>query len=371
MTKSPLNRDRHREREDPHRQIPPHSDSPGLLSYLEELFCLHPRVVEPGKVNPEPDAFPDRVILRAAFGMGGKDLGPAIYERTWKPTSSRQPGKEELVALSNVLLAKARHDCQAIGRPQLYVILAYNNGRGATAYARHLLALVPGPREYDEKSVPAEEDGSGHSTTASALLAQVTADRRFLLEHSSRMLGSYQSAVEGLLAKFEARLTQTENANSRLLEVSAELARVRADLDDRRATRERLERREAFVYSKIEQGMAMLQGYLPAVIAYASKASAGVLEGVRAFVASLDEAQREALFGPSGILNDEQKTLFIGIVDGTVAPCRLGEFIETLTPDQMAGAQRILAQAQLVNLLGVADAVRRAQGESGSAASAS
>jgi hypothetical protein len=147
-----------------------------------------------------------------------------------------------------------------------------------------------------------------------------------------------------------------------------EVIKPREELLDRSANRELRERKAAFWQGQVETGMSLLQSYLPPIIAYATQGNAGVREGVTAFATSLDMPRRDALFGEwngaqlvkPGVLSEEQATWFSGIVGGNEPPSRVADFIATISPEQMAIAHQILRQDQLVGLMAVADAVKKA-----------
>lgn len=351
------------------RQIVPHADDEALFAFLEEQFWISDGDAAPGKIKSGVDAFADRIVLRAALGNAAKDLGPIIFEQTWKPTTSPQPSREVLVELANTLLAKARHDCAQLGRRQRYVVQAFNRARSAQAIGRHLMAISP-PREfeYDEQPDELEVDG----TNASSLLRELYKDRRFLAEQSATMFRDYRDAMAQLIDKYEARLAKSEGANAELLKMSVEVVKMKEELLDKKLTRDLRLRAEEFKQKQIEEAVGMLKGLLPTVQAYMSRGKHGIVEGVRGFIDSLTGEQAERLFGAQvdgvrtrGILDEAQVALVDGVASGTVEPQRLGELVTSLRPEQLAAAQQVLSPTQIQQLGGLASAAQSAMNANG------
>jgi hypothetical protein len=195
------------EKEDPHRQITPIAvgEAVEMLAWLEDLFSLSPRDTEVGKVKTTPDEMPERVVLRAVFGQGGRDLGPEIKAETWKPTTSPLPSREFLLTLANKFLGLARKDCAALGKPQRYGLFAYSNFKGASYYERHLFSLSPGAKEYREHEAPATDDEDTHRDR---LLASSLAHARWQQEQFAETIGGVMRLQQEIIREQRVALTQ-------------------------------------------------------------------------------------------------------------------------------------------------------------------
>lgn len=363
------------EKEDPHRQIIPTAEDPELCDFLEDLFHLH-NAEQPGKPNVAPDLFPDRIVLRTVHGKAGKDLGPVLLQQEWKATTAPQPKQEAIVALSNKILSAARHDAQALGKEQRYVVLAYSAVKGANSYARHLLKVKPGPKEYLERDSVPDEEELVDGTTPKALLSELFRDRRFHQELSARMFTDYRDSMEGLIGRYEARLSQVEHVNSDLLRAHMELIKTKEELLDRKAARELRERKEAFWQERIERAFGIAEHLLPPLVASMTQPKGGIVDGIKRFAMSLDSAQRDALLGEwtddgqrvsEGILDEQQVETFGAILDGKLGAEHVGGFLTSLRQEQMIAAQAVLKEEQIGGLLAVYQLAQRSAQANGAA----
>jgi hypothetical protein len=359
--------------DDSHRQIIARPDDEALFEFLAGLFYLSPSG-EPGKVKDEADHFPERITLRTVFNVGAReDVGPVLHQEEWKASAAPLLRTEQIVELSNRLLQKAKHDCSCAGRKMLYTVTAHSNRKGAEPYARHLISLNPGGREL--AVVPEEDD----ATTTKGLLRELYRDRRFQQEHTLRMFESYQSAMDGVIGRYEARLAASEQANATLLQTHMQLVQLKEELADRKLARELKADRERFMQEKIQKGINLVEtvavplimkkitGHLPQP---APIGGGGDTNVVAAWLRSLNEVQEHALFGvwsaghqvKRGLLSAEQARALAAIADGQASGDAIGAFVSTLDPQQLAGAQAILTQEQTAALLAIFEVGRQANG---------
>jgi hypothetical protein len=78
-------------------------------------------------------------------------------------------------------------------------------------------ARTRGPKEYRETEATPNEEDSRANGSIKSLLLELYKDRRFQQENTARMFENYRGMMEGLVSKYETRLSATENVNQQLL----------------------------------------------------------------------------------------------------------------------------------------------------------
>lgn len=346
------------ERDDPHRAITPTvvGEAANILAWMEDQFRIEPRDTAPGTAKSGTDAMPETIVLRTVSGAGGRNLGPALHQESWKPSVSPLPTRERLVELSNKFLSSAQKAANTDGRRLRFALLAYSNLKGSTAYSRHTFVVAPTGIEYaDAESIPASDDeDSVRDRFHREALAHVRWKEEMLAESLSSVMRLQQDIIvnqQKQLAQAEADrrmwITATEEALSRKTEreAKAEIGKAKA--------------------RALHVGLDLVGGLVPALGVYLSKGAPQLVgNAVRAFLDTLDDQQRRALLGvwdrdqrvEAGILDEEQVKLIAAIADGQVPPARLSEIVGSLTPEQLTAAQQVLSMAQVQQLIALAKA---------------
>ncbi len=195
------------ETEDQHRQIVVKPDDEGLFGFLLECFHVTPHDAPPGKVKDSVDVMPDRVTLRVCVlhEAGREDVGPLLFGKEWKATVAPCPKAEELIALCNTLIAKAQHDCSQSGKRRVYTVQAFNVGKSAEAFARHLITMTPRSREMTV--VPDDEELGGGVLSTKLLLGLLSNSER----NARWMAELAMNTVSGALERSDARLERVES----------------------------------------------------------------------------------------------------------------------------------------------------------------
>lgn len=359
--------DKELEKEARHRQIVPVAtgEVSKILAWLEGLFILSPNDAAPGKVKSEPDSMPERIVMCPVYGFGGRERGPEINPRTFKPLTQRPPGREALVELANEYYRKARQHATAMRTRQRYCLFAYNNVKGADAYDHHPFVVVPGPKDAEATrefgtsaySAPAADDEDTHRDRE---IESLRADRRWMFEqmteYTSGVMRLQQEVIQDL--REENRQLLSDRRADR---IAAEEALSKAA--ERRAQEKWAETRNMVINDMWGYAKAQV---LPAVTAYLSKGRVGIAQMMGAFFQSLDDKQRETIFGEwqkqgdrdvrtrPGILDEDQVHIFINVLEGNMPPARVTDFMTSLRPEQYAAAQGILRQEQVQQLMTLA-----------------
>ncbi len=352
---------KHRDnRDDNARQIVPEPADAELLQFLLEQFSLQPRAAEPGIPNSAPDRYPEKIKVCAVFGVAGRDHGPQLILREWKPMQQALPTRESLVIFCNEILAKCAHDSTVLGKRQRYGVFAYSNLKGPEAYERHLISCVPGPQEYSERNPAPDEDEA--STAKDRHLEMSLAHTRYMFETTMEAIGAVMSRQDATIESQQRVIVESYRSHGETIKLQEELL-------DRRAERDLKVAKAALQQRLLEQGVGMLQMLAPPVIAYLTKGKAGVPEALKQFLESLSEEQSAKLLGGfdangaplgTGLLSVDQVNLLGAMARGEVPVSRVSDFMASLTPTQLMGAQQILNPAQLAGLAALADAVAKA-----------
>jgi hypothetical protein len=364
------------EKDDPHRQIVPSlsGEAASIHEWLEALFYLSPRKdpdekgSEPGKPKSEPDSMPERVVLRAISKRGGIDVGAQIKEKTWKPFSSAVPSREFLVSLANEFYSAARKDASTNGKQQRYGLFAFNNMKGSDYYERHLFVVDPGIKELKEgEAFSASDDEDTHRDR---LTSQALMHTRWTLEYASKQ-------IDGAMKAIMENNRQLMDQNNRLYEANRQHEKDRREmlLQVEEALDRKEERKDKAEWQKLQRDAIMLgaktvAGLLPGIVAHATKGKAGAVEGLKAFVASMDQEQHQKLFGEispegrvvnPGIFTPEQVAIFNAILEEKIPVNNINSLIADLNPEQIMQVQSVLSLDQVQMLATIKDAIDKAE----------
>jgi len=355
-------------KDDAHRQIIPVVDNQDIFGWLLDLFHLSPRSEAPGEVKAEPDRFPERVELCPVFGRGGKDRGRPIHTLEWKPTSSPQPTTEQVVMMTNDFHARAQTDCNGLKHPQRYGLFAFSTLKGSDYYSRCLFPLEVTGRTYAEKDAPAIDDEDTHRDR---LLSSALAHSRWSQEHFAEAISGVLKLQQDIIRQQSDTIARQDSERRAWILASEEAL-------SRKQERDIQLKRSEVVNEVLTDAWHSVKGLLPAMKVYLSKGKVGIVEGIREFVDSLTDGERESLFGvlgedgslaKQGILKPEQIALFLKIAEGQAPPDKLGEFMMSFEPDQLMAAQQAIAPEKLTALMGVVKAASDVLSKQAAAAS--
>jgi hypothetical protein len=132
-----------------------------------------------------------------------------------------------------------------------------------------------------------------------------------------------------------------------------------------------------FKQKSIEEGVLMLKGIMPAVQIYLSKGKVGIAEGLKSFIEGLSSEAELALFGKweggicqkSGILDQDQIKMLVGIAEGKIDPKHVTEVVSGFRAEQLQAASQVLRPDQIQTLGALAKAAHDvANGQNGAQA---
>lgn len=352
------------ERRDPHRQVIPKVQDLKMFEWLEGLFNLTPKDTEPGKPKSKPDSFPEEIVLREVFGSDDRDYGPPITTREWKPTTSPQPDREEIVVLSNEFYEEAQRACNVARRKKKFRLFAKSSLKGAEPYSFYPFSLRPTGTEYGAKNglpVPASDSDDTHR------------DRLLdaSLEHNRWLTSQYTEATSELIRLQQDQIKQQAETIARQ-DVERRAWILASEQALSQASERRIKEERAQVWNDVlKDGWDSVRGLVPGLVAYATKGNVGIVEGLSQFLEKLGkEPEREqALLGrwengqiiERGILDEDQVKLLYGIADGQIDSMRILEFMVSLSSEQLGAAQQVLKPSEVQSLMVLAKAAQSAK----------
>ncbi len=301
------------------------------------------------------EGWPEKIRVAAAYGSGGMKQGPVIKDFNF-PTRGKKQDVEDMIELANAILQLCDEDVDALQKPTTYSASAYNLAVSDRAYSRVAFALRPSgvlPAHVEERGGGEEQDSG---TIRDDLLRELYKDRRFQQMHQLERDERHDRAMDGIMARYEMRLQQTEATNRELLNTHLRLIELKEQLADKKATRELAERKQLFWQQKIEDAVAFGTTFLPGLIAAATNGKAGIIEAVIAFAKTLDNEQELKLFGNwkdgqrlagDSILDEDQAILFSAIVAGRAPVEAVDQFMTGLRMDQQFAVRALLRPEQI------------------------
>lgn len=351
--------EREAQREGAHRQIIPVAGDEAMAEWLEGLFDLSPKPEGEGarvtKPKPEPDAFPERIVLRPIYGLGGRDKGDPIGKpKEWKPTQSPVPNPEQIVQMANSFLADAQRECNVHQRQQRFALFASSSLKGPEPYAKYAFALLPTGKEWG-KSGPGAGAADSEDTHRDRVIETTLAHYRWGIEHNSEVLSGTMKLQQEIILRQNQTISQMESDRRAMLIASEQALSQKEERDEKRKMAE-------FKREKIEQGFKLLLSFAPSVKDYLQgrmKTRVDIASGLHSLIESLSNEERLAFFGnwneadeciQPGILDPDQVRLILRIVEGHEAPIRLNEVVAGLRFEQMDAAQKLLKPEQIQQL---------------------
>lgn len=306
---------------------------------------------------------PERIVLAIIYGSVGMRM-KSIDERAYK-ANAPHPGPEALTSLANDLVRKAQGECDVFNKPTRFAVLAYDSARGASYYARQVLSMQPSGMMPSIDEVASGGYGDEDDPRIKLLERQLEGerkDKRWMMEMFSNTMTGVMERDDARMERMEQMLDQTWEKQTKYMAATEQMLNQAQERKESAAWAEM--KREVVV-----QAWTSVKGFLPGIVAYATKGQAGVVEGLKTFIDSLTQEQGQAIFGrydekgqyiDGGFLTREQVDLFRAIIDGKTDSSRVPEFISSLTPDQFNAAQQVLSPSQIGGLMAVANAVKKA-----------
>ena len=326
---------------EPRTQVVPIAERPDLFEFLEGIFGN--------------EKYPEKIELRQMKGRGFAQKGPIVKLWPYKP-SQPKPTREQLVAQSNECLSLSQSDCDGIGRPQVYGVLAYHFATADDYFGRKLIPMRPKSvaskdedDEFDDDDLPSEK------IAKKQLVADMLLHYRFMFD---KTLLHYQSSIERLQHQIERRDEKLDQAWDRII-VNMEKMET---LLDRKQERDFALRREEMKLGVIQEGVELVKGFLPpilsAVMPEKVAASAEALT-VRQFLESVTPEQGTKAFGydeaakdfRGGIFTADQGRALLQIAMGQSTSEQIDGLISSIAPEQMVAAQQIFGPQQLGPLI--------------------
>lgn len=246
--------------------------------------------------------------------------GPTINKVVYRPKSPK-PSREELVKLSNRIIADCQYDCDVQRKTVTYRIAALHFAKDSDPYAQRKIRCEPRPL------------GSGHEDPREE--EEESVEKRFsnvLVRHQETMVPQMIEGYGGLLGHMEAivdrqarRIAELENRCNQQADMIERLQSLRED-------RDRARRWDEMKIESLGKARDMVLPMLPPMasqmLGKPEVAKGDSLEALtlRNFLGSIKEEQAEMILGKwenevlvlPGILAEQQASIFIG-----VALCRL------------------------------------------------
>jgi hypothetical protein len=324
--------------------------------------------------DPEPEQFPEHVDLNIVSGKYSSKIEQTIWSKKFAPIRAEEyavkhgagaakPNREQLAALSNLLLAKMRRDCDESGHARAYAVMAWSTSRSDSPYMSFPKKMAPAGR-FARKPGEAEDEDEG-----------LTRGEKFVIQLYTQQQKMFELYGE-MLAGLSDRYQRTEERDASEIE---KLRKERHSLTEQleRALsleQDREERRAAFRQKReiIDKGMNVLETYGPSLassligggkkdIINGSAETSDEAEALRNFLRTTDEGgsltQKQMIdaFGDwdentgrlttPGVLAPEQVLIVVMVSKGQTPPDELDKL--------MPGGPLEITQPQLMQLVRV------------------
>lgn len=315
-----------------------------IFEFLESLFYG----------DPEPEQFPERVELNIVSGRYSAKIEATIWVRPYAPiratgeavkrgAGAAKPSREQLVALSNLLLEKMRRDCDEAGHARGYAVHAWSSSKSDGPYMVHPKRMSPSGRYAKKSGDDDEEDG-----------APLTRDQKYVLQMMSQMKARDELQFEmitGLIDRYSRDKDRDSNEIDRLHRKLAE----KNDQLERALSLEldREERRDAAKMRRqiAEKGWQAVETYGPMLVGSLMKKPvvdgtvepSSEVEALRDFLKTKEEGGQMTLqqahdaFGDwnaetgelnvPGVLQPEQSMVLVQVANGKLPLDKIDELM--------------------------------------------
>lgn len=329
-----------------------------------------------------PAAMPKSFELRLAFGPGGAQYRPeTVFQKEFLP-NIKKPEREQMVEIANKIQAVAQDHCNELGKPQGFVVLAFNAIKSAHPYGIYYMKVRPNMFPPQEGNHSGGGSGDGEDILSDGM------HRDGLLRHSLEHMKSndehFRFMYDGMLKAWASTLSvqqdiiaaerkRNESLESQRLEWVKAIQESASTVQDRNMKAET----HAIKMKAIERGVDMVLQMVPVVAKTLERNKTGALpaaEGAKIeaspesiavdqFIKTLDNDQKTLLFGSRsedgaqynpGIFTLPQVNILGQVAQCQAAPSVLelllpgGEY--AVTDEQMEKAQHVISVDRLMPL---------------------
>lgn len=293
--------------------------------------------------------FPEKIVWQVVEGKKRDRLGPVVDQIVYRP-KSQKPTREELVKLSNKIIADCQYDCSIQRRPVMYQISALHYAKDSNYYARRLLEFEP-QRLGSGHPDPRENDDDDEQTSIEKSIPNQ------IMRHQESMVPIVIDGYQGVMATMERLVARQASRITELEERCNKQADMIERLQSLKEERDRRAKWDDLKLKSVEKGVGFLMEVAPPMLNQIMGKSvvptSQSLEAItlRNFINGLALEQAEALLGKwdegkctaRGILSEDQASIFIN-----VSLCQMP--VERLD-DLLPGGQFEVTNEQMMTVL--------------------
>lgn len=336
-----------------------------------------------------PSSMPQVIELRQAWGPGGRHYGGVLTSHEFSH-GEPPPPHSVMIALVNEFLDFAQNNCNELGKPTGYGVLLKNHLKSDQHYAVFYMKLrVTSRPVYDGGGEDGEGDGDVMSDAQrrDRLLA-------FSLDHMKEAdlnerwrQEQHAKATGDIIGKYQEFVGTVTSTLLGVLKENRELVKQNDELASHKLERELAAKQAEFKMGMLHQGFNFLKQMVPVAVNQitgkqtipTSQSSESIAVG--SFLESLSRQQAEQLFGEmddeghpigNGIFTPTQTQIFAGVAQCAVPPSELEKLMSGptgVTEQQIAKAQAVLSQQQMMPLFALIMSIKQKQQQSESASS--
>jgi len=347
-------------------QVTPAPSRPDLFAFIEQLFN-------------GSDQKPEKIELRQAFGPGARKYGSTVIQKEFKANDPK-PTREKMVAISNELLDLAQHDCNEVGMPHKYGVLAKHYAKSDGYYSVFLLSLRPKqPADYDPNEVNDDEYLPSDARRRDMLLSYGLDHIKQGDEHVRWQQGQNAQTIAGLMERADSimdkQAARIEHLEARFLDFFKAAEEALSKKQDRDMALESHQVKMGL----LKHGAQTLMQWFPVVANHMMAKQAGAappqngIEGgksaesmaLESFIETLSPEQVTVLFGEwdaegkvllkeNGLFSAAQTRIIFGVANCQLPATEVDKLLEgelALTEQQMAKAPTILSTEQFMPLV--------------------
>lgn len=343
--------------------VTPEPARPDLFAFVENLFG--------------DDQKPECIDVRQAYGPGARKHGPIILKKEYK-ANQKKPTREEMVSLSNELLASAQNDCNVLSKPHRYAILPKHFAKSDNYYQCFLVSLTPkqpNPDAYDPMSDDEDVEGAnGFDQRHKVDMLRYSLEHlKHGDEHERYRQDQFSTAMGDIIEKYQNIVMVVTTHNVELQKQQHEMFKALEAALSQKSEREIATKQAEFKMQVWQQGFRYLTQLAPVVVQQlngkngdANGTIAGPSAeslGCKAFCDGLNDEQARQIFGtlgddgklqPNGLFTPAQVEIFLGIAHGQLPAAAIDKLLEgehALTELQKMKAMNIVSSEQFMPLV--------------------
>lgn len=216
--------------------------------------------------EPEPEQFPEHVELNIVSGRYSSKIEQTIWSKKFAPVRAEEyavkhgagaakPTREQLVALSNLLLAKMRRDCDESGHSRAYAVMAWSTSRSDSPYMSFAKKMTPSGRYAQKKGESGEDDDDGISQEKKFVI-QLYQQQQKMIEMHYEMTAGFLDRMQRVEERNEIEIDKLRKDRHSMAEQLERALSLEQDREERRA---------AFRQKRdiIDKGMLAVETYGP------------------------------------------------------------------------------------------------------------